>query len=363
MVEDDGNIYAIPIGVTSGEYINMYRKDWLDKLGLGIPTTIEEYAVVADAVSNKDPDGNNVKDTYAFGSHLGINMRQFAHIFGPFGVQYDQWIDVNGSIAYSNVQPQMKEALKFANRMYSIGALDPEFITDSQSRVKDKVVKGLYGAQCYKIYIFDTNNMSNYYEPFKQNVPNGQWVEGPQLIGPNGNAGKFSLLPGRGWSKTCISKDTKVLDACLRFVNYMASKEGQMLTNYGIEGTHYTMDNDVVKSMVDDVGSKNAGLLLWSEFITDSLYKHTSSEFQRVSALVYEMSETNRPIDPIEGKPEAVQKYKNALEEWTKAQIAKMVVGEIVIDGGFENYVEEWNKRGGKEMTDGYNALYKARKK
>jgi len=362
MTEDDGNIYAIPIGETSGEYINMYRKDWLDKLGLQIPKTTEEYLAVADAVSNRDPDGNGVKDTFAFGSHKGMNGRQFAHIFGAFGVQYDNWMDVDGTLVYSNIQPQMKEALKFANKLYQIGALDPEFITDTSGRVKDKVVKGLYGAQCYKIYMFDEKNLNNYYEPFKQNVPGGKWVEGPLLAGPDGNSMKFQLLSARGWLKTAIYSKSKVLDASMRFVDYLASEEGQMLANYGIEGTHYTVENGVVKSKVDDVAAKEAGVVQWAEYGGNLLYRHTSEEYQRLSKLVYEMSLPNRPIDAIEGRPEAAVKYEKQLLEWLKTQFVVMIVGETPIDGGFEKLVEEWNTRGGKEITEAYNKMYKERK-
>ena len=40
---------------------------------------------------------------------------------------------------------------------------------------------------------------------------------------------------------------------------------------------------------------------------------------------------------------------------FTKEQYALMAVGEIPIDGGFESFVEEWNARGGKILTEAYN--------
>ena len=38
----------------------------------------------------------------------------------------------------------------------------------------------------------------------------------------------------------------------------------------------------------------------------------------------------------------------------------KMVVGEVPIEGGFEDFVKEWNKRGGEELTNAYNKAYQA---
>ena len=40
------------------------RQDWLDNLGLKMPTTIEELKEVARAFTEDDPDGNGQNDTY-----------------------------------------------------------------------------------------------------------------------------------------------------------------------------------------------------------------------------------------------------------------------------------------------------------
>lgn len=62
----DGKIYGLPMmGNGYDEVPVMFiRQDWLDNLGLKMPTTIEELKEVARAFTEDDPDGNGQNDTY-----------------------------------------------------------------------------------------------------------------------------------------------------------------------------------------------------------------------------------------------------------------------------------------------------------
>lgn len=40
-----------------------------------------------------------------------------------------------------------------------------------------------------------------------------------------------------------------------------------------------------------------------------------------------------------------------------------MIVGETPIDGGFEDFVKEWNSRGGDKLTEAIDAAYQAKQK
>jgi len=68
------------------------RKDWLNKLGLKMPTTLDELFDVCYAFTYKDPDGNGKNDTYGFGAFVEYfdqeqyMGRRFDPIMGAFGV-------------------------------------------------------------------------------------------------------------------------------------------------------------------------------------------------------------------------------------------------------------------------------------
>lgn len=62
MTSPDGNIYGLPHAEFDiNNYVlmwNIIRQDWLDKLGLEMPATIDEYHDVLVAFRDQDPNGN-----------------------------------------------------------------------------------------------------------------------------------------------------------------------------------------------------------------------------------------------------------------------------------------------------------------
>lgn len=125
----DGKIYGIPVVSPTNMYRIpvVYRQDWLDKLGLKVPETLEEFEKVIYAFANEDPNGNGIKDTYGL-SREGMNV-----VFGAFGqvVFADQlyFADKNGKLVVGALEPEMKEALRYLRKWYADGLIDPEFIT------------------------------------------------------------------------------------------------------------------------------------------------------------------------------------------------------------------------------------------
>src|SRR5699024_199237 len=63
---DEGNIYSFPF-IRGDEALRVFmgpmlRKDWLDKLDLDVPETIDEWEEVMTAIREGDPNGNGEKD-------------------------------------------------------------------------------------------------------------------------------------------------------------------------------------------------------------------------------------------------------------------------------------------------------------
>jgi len=113
--------------------VTVWRKDWLDKLGITkIPETLEEFEAAYLKVRNEDPDGNGQKDTYGFTGCGGATERQFDQIFGAFGVMPGQWIVENGKVSNGTVDDRAKEALTLLHKWYEMEIIDPEMITDTQ---------------------------------------------------------------------------------------------------------------------------------------------------------------------------------------------------------------------------------------
>ncbi len=110
----------------------MIRMDWLDKLGLKVPVTMEEFREVARAFTLKDPDGNGKNDTYGTSFRQNVNfIDSFFHAYGvaPGHHQAGMWRVRNGKQTNDWVQPQMKEALLNLASWYAEGLIAPESLT------------------------------------------------------------------------------------------------------------------------------------------------------------------------------------------------------------------------------------------
>lgn len=353
----DGNIYSIGIKNPNPLSIIAYRKDWLDKLGLSVPTTLDEYYEVATAVSKEDPDGNGAADTFAFGGYQNVDTTWFDHIFGAFGALPNYWMLKDGHIVNGSVQPEMKDALVYLNKMYQDGLIDPEFVTDDPKRWQQKVKSGIYGAGVTKIHIFDKNNWSNYYEPFIQSNPEGEHVYGPILTGGSENPVGIRMASERGWLRTFVSKDSKNVDACLRLLDYLTSEEGNRFTQYGVEGEHYKWDGDMLVRLIDD--KKTQELDLNKFFIGNTvLFDHSSPELFDA----FEYSHTISCPNVADGIfIDELNDIYPKLKEITNTSYIEMIVGETPIDGGFEDFVKEWESRGGTELTKALDEAYQAK--
>ena len=63
----DGNLYYIPY-LPDGKYGRAYwmRRDWLDAVGMDVPSDVDELYEVLTAFRNQDPNGNGLKDEVPF---------------------------------------------------------------------------------------------------------------------------------------------------------------------------------------------------------------------------------------------------------------------------------------------------------
>ncbi|WP_309118249.1 extracellular solute-binding protein [Paenibacillus sp.] len=252
----DGKVYAISKSPQIPYNTYFIRKDWLDKLQLQVPTTIEELKAVSVAFANDDPDGNGKKDT--FGLTGGKLNGAFAPVFGAHGVALpEQFYVKDGKVVNSLYDPAMKDALAFIKSMIDTGSVDPELLANTALQHQEKAIKGQAGI----IYI-DWPNLTK--EQFVEQIatvnPETEWI---QIAAPAGPGGQYDgtwdigATPGRYAVPKALEKDPEKLQRVFDLLNYISDPEGgSMLVQFGVEGTHYTLDGDkvVMTDKAGDVG-------------------------------------------------------------------------------------------------------------
>lgn len=153
----DGKLYGLPkVGNSYDSVPLMFiRQDWLDNLGLGIPTTMDELMEVAKAFTHDDPDQNGKDDTYGlaldgvnvFGNSIGdANAIFYAYgaYPGPDSLAFVEGKDENVTWGGTNAEG-MKQGLSFLRELYEDGALAKDFITMNSDSIFEEAGAGRCG--------------------------------------------------------------------------------------------------------------------------------------------------------------------------------------------------------------------------
>ena len=128
----DGKLYALPsTGIRGNQNILWLRKDWLDNVGLSVPTTVEEVYKVAEAFVKNDPDRNGKKDTIGLPFNRWVWGNDNVHgsldpVFAAYGAFPRRYYkDDSGQIYYGSIQPEMKNALSKVAEQVRAGNINP----------------------------------------------------------------------------------------------------------------------------------------------------------------------------------------------------------------------------------------------
>lgn len=377
----DGKKYGIPH--TSDPFVNapeLYiREDWLKKLNLQAPKTIDELEAVMEAFVNKDPDGNSKKDTY--GVALGVKnswLEGFAGtgwIFGAYGSIPTYWQKGgDGSLHYGSIQPGTKEALAKLRSWYEKGYLDPEFAMKDPTKASESVTAGKTG-------IID----GPYWLPLwplpdlKKNVPESSILPAMLPAGPSGKPGfngGDALL-----GVYLINKNYKTPEALMVYLNKMlqaGSKEkGSNVENGFIEGYDYKLENGKPvadpEQRVDKILLGNGSPVI-PERNVDSLaylagggqprdgfdqanvaYKDAhipGSIIQKQLGFSIQNEFKGATTPTMSTKMEALNKMENEV-------FTKIIYGKEPLSA-FDDFVAKWKSSGGDQITKEVNDWYKA---
>lgn len=153
----DGRLYGIPKMGNGYDGVDLMfiRQDWLDKLGLEVPTSMEELAAVAHAFTYEDPDGNGKDDTYGmalngadvFSWMGGIQafFQGYGAIPGSSGNNFT-FIENNGKVIWGgSLATEMKAGLTALQEMYKDGSIPKDFITMNADTIFEEAGAGRGG--------------------------------------------------------------------------------------------------------------------------------------------------------------------------------------------------------------------------
>lgn len=250
----NGKIYGVPkeIPQACGTYV---RKDWLDRLGMEIPTTYEEFTTMLTRFRDE------IEECEAPVTAPGLITAQYMPDFyqGAFaGITKVDGVWVDGM-----QQENMASALQRMQDAYKDGLLDMEAITNTTATCRDGWEAGATGAFCYWTGNWGEQLTVN----VQKNVPEAEVVCIPEI---EGSVYMYStptvhVINGR-LSEEEVAKVFKY------FIAYMHDGgEGQVLFEFGVEGVHWEQDGNNVRmlpSLSDPTVALNKCYILPSSRLT-----------------------------------------------------------------------------------------------
>ena len=153
VVTFDDRIMAIPeTNISDGPNLIWLRKDWMDKLGLEEPQTLEEAFDVIEAFRKNRMGAAPGEDSIGLvcdTSLVGTTSSSYSvdPVFQKFGANPQRWQKgENGEVVYGSLTEETKNALEYLNQLYERGILDENFALRAQNNLRDLVVSGKCGA-------------------------------------------------------------------------------------------------------------------------------------------------------------------------------------------------------------------------
>lgn len=140
----DGNIYGIPVSDSGimghgAASIKLWMNvDWLDKLGLEMPTTTEEFRNVLEAFKTQDPNGNDKQDEIPLTGAINTwNGDPYLFLLNAFDY-YDNGTLLkikDGKITFCANTDGFREGLKYIAGLYEDGLIDPAAFTQNEQQL------------------------------------------------------------------------------------------------------------------------------------------------------------------------------------------------------------------------------------
>lgn len=386
----DGKLMAIPDLNYDYQFSGCWvRKDWLDKLSLEMPKTLEDVVNVAQAFVDNDMSGNN--DTIGFVVHesvAGIYNRNFSmdSILNYFGAYPRSWVvDEEGNVQYGSVQPEYKEGLAFLADLYQRGLIDPQFAVRTTDDITALMLNGRCGITFSPWWMPDW--------PLGNAQVVDQQADWRAVLAPLNDDGKVHPVTGQisqNWQvvrkgyehpevvwellnyDSCRANDADINAISARYDEMILDKE--IMAPWRIVGCGLTQLRDGVRWEAEnvkqgvesgDMTTLDPDLVNWATFIREYLYEgkleYWGKYASRLDGSFVFTDDSQIGFQQVyyPSTTESMTLMWSNLEDLENEMMLKIIMGEESIDA-FDRFVERWNTLGGKQITEEVNEAYKA---
>jgi putative aldouronate transport system substrate-binding protein len=355
--------YAIVARRVIESQISSYiRQDWLDELGLPVPTTTDQFYDTLVAFKKAYPKA------FAYGGQT-----DYFHI-SPIRYSFWDWSKITEEDLYANpdwLMPGNKDAFKFINKLYNEGLIDKDFplsMGKDTNQFSKNMVNGLMGAAST-----NTNEpvMMGYLAETIKNNPSAKFTLIDPFTDSRGKTPKPVYTPNGIY--LIVPKASKRAEEVVKYLDWMSQPENIITFQNGTEGETFEYVDGIPKSLDNDA-AKN---LLYNYFdycvILNGKYVSNDDQLLNISANASDPNfkdftiasidtgskdgiTKKRVLTPIESEIKLSTTLKKKSEEDMFVKIVTANPGKF--DAVYDSEVEDYLKIGGQEVMDEKRAAY-----
>lgn len=380
----DGKIMALPeTNIENGPSLLWLRKDWLDKLNLDAPTSLEDVEHVLRSFIEQDPGNNGEGNTvglvcssdlvgeagYSFEYQLDV-------IFANFGAFPKQWIyNSSDDLVYGSIQPEAKEALIKLNEMYEDGVLDSQFLLRSTENIIDLILDGKCGS-FFGPWWAPNNPLID----AMKNNPDAEWV--PYLISTEEDGSTSYISQNPSYKYVVVRKGyehpeiiMKIVSVIFDYARYQDKETTEIARYYQLNvdptarplAINVDFSDALKRCYTDIIKVFNGAMKEESLEVLEASYYNSCKKYirendkstledwaaytSRITACgVIENGKVNQVKSEFFGETDTMKQEWWKLKKIEEKAYLQIITGEVSIDY-FDEFVEQWKTEGGLEIT------------
>ena len=355
----DGHIYYIPsVSSVQGSQTMLVRKDWLEKLGMDLPETWEDWCKLWQGIRDQDLNGNGdssdeIPLALSYGEDGEKCMTMLMNAFGIRASADGQFCILDdGTYTMVYEHPRYGEFLQAAAKLYQEGIIPEDFDTWDYNKIDEQMKADVLGTTM--TWAVAASNA----EHLRQNgVEDALWAAAAPVQGPYGDRMiQERELVSSSWCITAGAVNKGKTEDILRFFNWCFTEEGARLYNYGIEGVSYevkdgkpVLNPELVENSFTDyrvVGCNFepfGGLWLEDAFMQCLFNGKAEEQLDEITAEAFRglflVNEGYFYTQPVTFETDAYVKYRSALITAGVCPLRNQAIrGEITLEEFKEQY-------------------------
>ncbi|WP_248927650.1 extracellular solute-binding protein [Paenibacillus hamazuiensis] len=360
-----GKLYGVPLYREIGRPAIVFRKDWMDAMGLKMPKTLDEWYNTIKALTLNDPDKNGKNDT--FGIMLDKKFNQGGNsVLTRMAVAqggFNEWgVDSSGKFTPTFMTPQFMDVMKLFRRLYAEKLINQDFPALETTDMDQKFEAGTVGIKINGV----ATNAANIQDRIVKVVPTAQldiahW-EGPQGIRISGQAGNNGMFV---FPKASVKTEDE-LKKYLNFLDKMMDEPMSTLQKRGFEGKHHKKNSDGTVEWIDLTAFNKEVKPYRDNLLNFETYKVPPLKDTPLAMKGYKMEPEGlkyaiaNPALNLTSKTYSERGRELDIMIWD-AETA-YIAGKID-DKGWAEAVAKWQKSGGDAMIKEYEEAYAKNKK